>query len=147
MLNYVELLIVSTAIAKNKVLTFNNLGLSINGDFICSWESSFIKNCLVEAKKFYYKGRYFNFSAHKDVRGYWTASKRINGKLYKKRLGDNYTVDFQRCWDADTYFHERDDVLSQSDRQYLLKIEKLDQQIARLEKENEILRKRLSMGM
>lgn len=135
----------SSAIAKNKTLTFDQNGLSINGDFICSWHSDFIRNCLVEAKKFYFRGKYYNYTAHKDCTGYWTASKRLNGRLYKKRLGDTFTINLDKCCQAHNYFDEKDNILSQTDKQYILKIESLNQKIKMLEDENQYLRKQLRM--
>lgn len=49
-----------------------------------TWQKWLEKN-----RSFRFEDEYLgvNFTACKDTRGYWTAQKRIQGKLYQKRLG------------------------------------------------------------
>lgn len=74
--------------------------LYVDGEFQCSWDSDYICQWLQENKKFYYEGSNGHFTAHKDSRNYWTASRRVSGKLRKKRLGVSCKINAQKLEDA-----------------------------------------------
>jgi hypothetical protein len=94
-------------------------------------------------RSFRYECENGNISVIKDDRGYWTASKKVDGSLRRKRLGVSQSITLQKlreatsllclsgCWKE--HLKEKDKRYRESERGQQDYIERLQQRIADLE--------------
>jgi len=128
-----------------KALVIDSLGLYTSSDDLYCWGQEDIFDILAQAKKFYYSGHCYRFSVHKDSRGYWTASKRISGHLYKKRLGTTDRISLDNLLATETHFQDLERSALRRTNSPEVMIEVLKRRVEKLQEENDYLRSRLKM--
>jgi hypothetical protein len=106
-------------------------------------DSNFWFEWLETIRSFRYECENGNISVIKDDRDYWTASKKVNGVLRRKRLGVSRSITLQKlrdavsllclngCWKE--HLAEKDTRYKQSERGQQDYIERLKQKIVDLE--------------
>lgn len=115
--------------------------IKVDSDFWFEW--------LETIRSFRYESENGNISVIKDERGYWTASKKVNGALRRKRLGVSQSITFQKlrdvvsllclngCWKE--HLTEKDKLYKESERGQQDYIERLKQKITALEEQLRIV--------
>jgi hypothetical protein len=106
-------------------------------------DSQFWYQWLESIRSFRYECENGNISVIKDDRGYWTASKKVDGSLRRKRLGVSHSITSQKlrdavnllclnsCWKE--HLKEKDKRYRESERGKQYYIERLQEKIADLE--------------
>jgi hypothetical protein len=106
-------------------------------------DSEFWFQWLGSIRSFRYECENGNISVIKDDRGYWTASKKVDGSLRRKRLGVSQSITTQKLRDAvnllclnsywNQHLREKDKRYRESEQGQQDYIERLKQKIADLE--------------
>lgn len=65
-------------------------------------DTEFWYEWLENHKSFHFRCPSGHFTANKDSRYYWTASRKVNGKLRRKRLGKSSGITYRRLSEAAT---------------------------------------------